>query len=256
MNDYNSRRSGNGKTYYDVLEVAVNADAVTIRKSYLKKSLKYHPDKNPDNEEEAKANFIEVGEAYETLSDPSKRRMYDQELRATGGRKTNSFKKNPHADASDDQAYDNYMDAFDATVAGMSPTELEAMIGTVSALAGIVGSMVGSHVLRRGTGDRRHGSESISLRNSVLGAAGSMVGGYVASEIASSSVRALHQNSIDRLRHKEDCRRAVERGESIPERPQELSIRNRIGSILKNTMGSFNNMDTGTTGYDNMKRTV
>mmetsp|Transcript_1603 Transcript_1603/g.3034 ORF Transcript_1603/g.3034 Transcript_1603/m.3034 type:complete len:107 (-) Transcript_1603:1357-1677(-) len=75
----NNRRP---KTYYDVLEVDVNADASTIRKAYLKKSLKYHPDKNPDNVEEAKAKFIEIGEANETLSNPAKRRAYDQELRS------------------------------------------------------------------------------------------------------------------------------------------------------------------------------
>eukprot|EP00536_Pseudo-nitzschia_multiseries_P000277 jgi/Psemu1/178383/e_gw1.4.301.1 len=66
------------KTYYEILEVDPNADASTIRKAYLKKSLKYHPDKNPDNVEEAKAKFIEIGQAHETLSDPVKRRAYDR----------------------------------------------------------------------------------------------------------------------------------------------------------------------------------
>jgi len=51
MNGYSSRGNETRKTYYDVLEVPVDADAATIRKSYLKKSLKYHPDKNPSNQE-------------------------------------------------------------------------------------------------------------------------------------------------------------------------------------------------------------
>ncbi|OEU07895.1 heat shock protein DnaJ, partial [Fragilariopsis cylindrus CCMP1102] len=65
------------KNYYDILEVPKDASAAVIRKAYLRKSLKYHPDKNPNNLEESKAKFIEIGEANETLSDPTKRRIYD-----------------------------------------------------------------------------------------------------------------------------------------------------------------------------------
>jgi len=234
------------RTYYDVLEIPSDADAATIRKSYLKKSLKYHPDKNPNNEEEAKAKFVEIGEAYEVLSDPAKRRAYDQELRATGGKPPSGFASNFHGGVSDAQAYDNYMDAFDATVAGMSEAELAATIGTISAIAGIVGSMVGSKVLG-GKSKSRGGA----TRSSALSTAGSMIGGFVASEIASSSVRALHQDSINRLTYKEDCRRAVERGEPMPEPPKRSFIGNQIGDVLKSTMNSVTNMATGdTTGND------
>ena len=41
-------------------------------------SLKYHPDKNPDDPDKAKEKFQEVAQAYETLSDPEKRKTYDQ----------------------------------------------------------------------------------------------------------------------------------------------------------------------------------
>jgi len=67
-------------SYYEVLGVSPTADQSTIRKAYLKLSLKHHPDKNPGAEEEAKANFISIGEAYEVLGDPVRRAQYDREL--------------------------------------------------------------------------------------------------------------------------------------------------------------------------------
>ncbi len=231
--------SNSGKTYYEILEVPTSADASTIRKSYLKKSLKYHPDKNPNNPEEAKAKFIEIGEAYETLSDPVKRQAYDRELRKSGGRQPNSFQTN-HSAGSNAQAYDNYMDAFDETVAGMSEAELAATIGAVSAIAGIVGSIVGSRVL--GGQKQNAGGSHGAARGSFLSAAGSVVGGLVASEIASSSVRALHEDSIKRLSYKQECKRAVERGEPIPEPPETSFIGTKIGDVLKSSMRSVTNL--------------
>lgn len=71
------------KTYYDVLELDRNACELTnIKKAYRRLALKYHPDRvPPEKKEESTVKFREISEAYEVLSDESKRAEYDRSLK-------------------------------------------------------------------------------------------------------------------------------------------------------------------------------
>ncbi|XP_046434235.1 dnaJ homolog subfamily B member 6 isoform X3 [Neodiprion virginianus] len=64
--------------YYRILDVSRSATGADIKKAYRKLALKWHPDKNPENLDEANKKFKEISEAYEVLIDEKKRRVYDQ----------------------------------------------------------------------------------------------------------------------------------------------------------------------------------
>jgi molecular chaperone DnaJ len=65
------------RDYYEVLGVEKKASADEIKRAYRRMAIKYHPDKNP-GDKEAEAKFKECAEAYEVLSDATKRQQYDQ----------------------------------------------------------------------------------------------------------------------------------------------------------------------------------
>lgn len=65
------------KDYYKILGAARSASQEEIKKKYRKLAAKFHPDRNPEDDT-AEAKFKEVGEAYEVLKDPEKRKLYDQ----------------------------------------------------------------------------------------------------------------------------------------------------------------------------------
>lgn len=67
-----------GVDYYKILGVDKNASDDDLKKAYRKLAMKWHPDKNPSNKKEAEAKFKQISEAYDVLSDPQKRTVYDQ----------------------------------------------------------------------------------------------------------------------------------------------------------------------------------
>lgn len=67
-----------GQCYYEMLELTTTATESDIKKAYRKHALRWHPDKNPDNQKEAEKRFKEISEAYEVLSDKKKRDIYDK----------------------------------------------------------------------------------------------------------------------------------------------------------------------------------
>eukprot|EP00250_Pteridium_aquilinum_P035294 c9088_g1_i1 orf=274-1302(+) len=67
-----------GVDYYRVLDVPKSASDDDLKKAYRKLAMKWHPDKNPNNKKDAEAKFKQISEAYEVLSDPQKRAIFDQ----------------------------------------------------------------------------------------------------------------------------------------------------------------------------------
>ncbi len=66
------------RDYYEILGVPRNATEKELKEAYRRLVRKYHPDLNPNNREEAEKIFREINEAYEVLSDPEKRKLYDK----------------------------------------------------------------------------------------------------------------------------------------------------------------------------------
>src|SRR6202790_2922241 len=65
------------RDFYEILNVKREASIEEIKASYRQNALKWHPDRNPVNKEEAEIKFRKCTEAYSVLSDPQKRQVYD-----------------------------------------------------------------------------------------------------------------------------------------------------------------------------------
>ncbi len=89
------------RDYYEVLNVSRDCDEVTLKSSYRKLALQYHPDRNPNNKE-AEEKFKEAAEAYAVLSDPQKRAAYDRYgHQAVSGATGGGFDESQFADFGD-----------------------------------------------------------------------------------------------------------------------------------------------------------
>lgn len=79
--------------YYNILKVSRSATEDDLKKSYKRLAMKWHPDKNPATNQEAEAKFKLISEAYDVLSDPHKRQIYD--LYGPQGLKASDFNNTP-----------------------------------------------------------------------------------------------------------------------------------------------------------------
>ncbi|WGH27677.1 MAG: DnaJ domain-containing protein [Candidatus Shikimatogenerans bostrichidophilus] len=94
------------KNYYEILGITKDSSLNDIKKAYRKLAIKYHPDKNPNNKI-AEEKFKEAAEAYSVLSDPNKRKKYDQ----FGN--NNEFNKDFYSSNSNmDDIFSNFGDIF------------------------------------------------------------------------------------------------------------------------------------------------
>lgn len=108
------------KDYYKVMGVEKNADEKVIKLAYRRLARKYHPDisKEPNAEEK----FKELGEAYEVLKDPEKRRVYDQYAKDWEYRQQASSSSSPRNSAWDDgQETHHYSHDFFESLFGAAP---------------------------------------------------------------------------------------------------------------------------------------
>ncbi|XP_055351904.1 dnaJ homolog subfamily B member 8-like [Paramacrobiotus metropolitanus] len=76
--------------FYKILGVKSTASDAEIKQAYRQLALKWHPDKNPKNAEEAKKRFQEISNAYEVLSDKTRRRDYDAYRKGGGSSRSRS----------------------------------------------------------------------------------------------------------------------------------------------------------------------
>ena len=117
------------KDYYAILGVSKNATEKDIKQAYRKLARKYHPDVNPGNKS-AEAKFKEINQAHEILSDPEKRKKYDQfgenwqyadQFAKSGGQQQTTWdfsRRGAPSDFGDQAGAEGYGDIFDSILRG------------------------------------------------------------------------------------------------------------------------------------------
>lgn len=119
--------------YYSDLEVPCDASDEQLRQAYRKMAMRWHPDKNPNSREVATKRFQQVSQAYQTLSDPQKRRAYDSGRRG-----------DYDAEAGDREQVDPH-DLFRQVFAQMQPGGHPGGVFFVSFGDGRIGMASGQH---------------------------------------------------------------------------------------------------------------
>ena len=97
------------RDYYEVLGLSRSASSDEVKKAYRKLALKHHPDKN-QNDKASEERFKEISEAYDVLSDPKKRQMYDQFGHGATG--PGGFGGNPFGGMGGEYAAGSFQDLF------------------------------------------------------------------------------------------------------------------------------------------------
>lgn len=109
--------------YYKILEIDKKATPDDIKKAYRKQARKHHPDLNPNNAD-AKLNFQKINEANNVLSDPEKRKKYDQYGKdwqhADAFEKTRQTQSSGHRNTRSSQSTGDFSDFFDSMFGGAS----------------------------------------------------------------------------------------------------------------------------------------
>ncbi|KAM6300823.1 dnaJ homolog subfamily B member 8 [Aegotheles albertisi] len=108
--------------YYKVLGLQKSASQDDIKKSYHKLALKWHPDKNPSNKEEAEKKFKVIVEAYNTLSDPQKRSLYDRSVEETRSHREGSTMGAHNSSFDSPFIFPNLEKIFKEVFGGMDPS--------------------------------------------------------------------------------------------------------------------------------------
>jgi curved DNA-binding protein CbpA len=232
--------------YYAILGVPPTADAKAIRKAYLKLSLQYHPDKNVDDPASAQAAFVRIGQAYQVLSDPTQRALYDATYRSR--KKYYSGVPQPSASpppsgtarppqyastsqthytadfasgfggsstssaaSQQQQQYETYRDAFDATMASLSEEELQEVMGAAALFSSVIGSLLGSRLMGK-------------TAHPVMQSIGAAMGAAVARQATTSFLETSHKQAKERAALKDG-------GDYRPSAPPNVKARSNDGDL-------------------------
>jgi len=109
--------------YYKVLGLKKSACQDDIKKCYHKLALKWHPDKNPRNKEEAEEKFKAVTEAYKVLSDPQKRLLYDMSVKESRSHTRSSATVGHNSFFDSTYVFHNVEEILREVFGGMDPFE-------------------------------------------------------------------------------------------------------------------------------------